>query len=200
MALKHSYTILAPVYDTLVARFLDSARQTSLLRLNDVADKSILINGIGSGLDIPYLPPADYTGSDITPAMLKLAEEKVKKYNRPVNLLCADSQTLPFSDNSFDIIIMHLIIAVVPKPELALQEACRVLKPGGRILILDKFLRPHLLAPIRRISSVLLRHIATRTDVVLEQIMQHCPDLRLISDEASLARGWFRLIELEKPY
>lgn len=51
-------------------------RQTSLKRLKDTQNKPILITGIGSGLDIPYLPEANYTCSDITPAMLKLAKDK----------------------------------------------------------------------------------------------------------------------------
>ena len=198
MALKHSYALLAPIYDFLVKSALDSIRQTSLKRLIDTKNKSILINGIGTGLDIPYLPEANYTGSDITPAMLSLAKYKSEQHNIPITLICADSQSLPFKDNSFDAIVMHLILAVVPNPELALKEASRVLKPGGKIYLLDKFLRPDQIAPIRRLLNVVLRHVATRTDVVFEHSLQQCTQLKLITDTPALAGGWFRLIELEK--
>jgi ubiquinone/menaquinone biosynthesis C-methylase UbiE len=199
MALKHSYTLLAPVYDTLVSGPLDIYREKSLARLREVSDKKILINGIGSGLDIPYLPVgADYTGTDITPAMLSRAEKRAKKSALNINFRVADSQALPFKNDSFDIIVMHLILAVVPNPALALQEASRILKPGGQIHIFDKFIKPGQLAIGRRLLSFFIRHIATRTDVVFEDVLKTCPDLVLIHDEPALAKGWFRLIELHK--
>jgi len=200
MALKHSYTLLAPFYDSLVTGPLDFYRQKSLARLDDTKDKKILINGIGSGLDIPFLPTdASYTGTDITPAMLKRAENRAANIpTLDINFQIADSHALPFQDDSYDFIIMHLILAVVPNSELALLEASRVLKPGGRIYLFDKFIRPGQLALTRRLLSIFIRHIATRTDVVFEDVLQSCPQLRLITDEPALAKGWFRLIELKK--
>ncbi len=203
MALKHSYTLLAPIYDAMVSGPLDFYREKSLARLTDTKDKKILINGIGSGLDIPHLPTdAQYVGTDITPAMLQRAEKRATRHivesSLDIHLQIADSQALPFDDDSFDIVIMHLILAVVPKPELALQEACRVLKPGGTIYLFDKFIKPGQFAPARRLLSFFLRHIATRTDVVFENVLQTCPQLQVISDEPALAKGWFRLIELRK--
>ena len=199
MALKHSYTLLAPVYDTLVSGPLDPFREKSLSRLGDVNNKNILINGIGSGLDIPYLPKgATYTGTDITPAMLDRAVQRAKNSSIDISLQVADSQKLPFKNDSFDIVVMHLILAVVPNSVFALQESSRVLKPGGKILIFDKFIKPGQLALGRRLLSFFIRHIATRTDVVFEDVLNTCPDLNVTHDEPALAKGWFRLIELEK--
>lgn len=203
MALKHSYTLLAPVYDSLVSGPLDFYRAKSLARIKDAADKKILINGIGSGLDIPHLSDdASYIGTDITPAMLERAKKRAALHNTEssldISFQLADSQDLPFDDDSFDIIVMHLILAVVPNPELALQEANRVLKPGGKIFIFDKFIRPGQLALIRRLLSTFIRHVATRTDVVFEDVLKTCPQLDVINDEPALAKGWFRLIELNK--
>jgi len=205
MALKHSYTILAPIYDTIVSGPIDAYRMKSISRLKNTNNKKILINGIGSGLDIPYLPDdARYTGTDITPAMLARAKKRAQKYNSDsplnINFQIADSQALPFQDNSFDHIIMHLILAVVPNPVLALQEASRVLKPGGNIYIFDKFIRPGQLAIARRLLSIFIRHIATRTDVVFEDVLKTCPQLKTMHDEPALAKGWFRLIELKKQH
>ena len=203
MALKHSYTLFAPVYDSLVSGPLDFYREKSLSRINETNNKRILINGIGTGLDIPYLADdACYIGTDITPAMLQRAKKRARQHaiDHPLNISfqLADSHALPFKDNSFDAVIMHLILAVVPRPELVLKEACRVLKPGGRIYIFDKFIRPGQLAIIRRLLSIFIRHIATRTDVVFENILKSCPQLDIIHDEPALAKGWFRLIELNK--
>ena len=199
MALKHSYTMLSPFYDALVSTPLDSWRQKSLARLYDTNKQQILVDGIGSGLDIPYLPKdARLTGSDITPAMLARARKRAATHQCNIALVCTDSQQLSFENDSFDIIIMHLILAVVPQPERALQEASRVLKPGGKIYIFDKFLRPGERAPGRRLLNVFLRHIATRTDVVFENVLATTPELNLVQDEPALAGGWFRLIELHK--
>lgn len=199
MSLKHSYTLLAPFYDFMVSGALDKARQTSLNRLNNTTDKNILINGIGSGLDIPYLPRnAKYTGTDITPGMLKLAQKRAQRHSFDIELICADSHKLPFGDGQFDIVVMHLILAVVPNPALALQEANRVLKSGGRLFIFDKFLKPGEFAPVRKLFNLLLRHIATRTDVVFEDTLAQSPSFKIINNKPALANGWFRLIELEK--
>lgn len=203
MALKHSYTLLAPVYDSIVTGPIDAYREKSLSRITETANKNILINGIGSGLDIPYLPrDAHYTGTDITPAMLARAKKRAQQYHSQhslnISFQIADSQQLPFDDNSFDAIVMHLILAVVPNPVLALNEACRVLKPGGKIYIFDKFLRPGQLALGRRLLNLFIQHFATRTDVVFEEVLKTCPQLTVSHDEPGLANGWFRLIELSK--
>lgn len=199
MGLKFSYTLLAPIYDSIVASATQNNRIKSLQRLADCDNQSVLINGIGSGLDIPFLPPGpDYTGIDITPAMLSRAEQRAQQNNCLIDLQIADVMQLPFDDDSFDIVLMHLILAVVPEPLKALQEASRVLKPGGRILIYDKFLRPGQTALLRRLINPVIRHIATRTDVVFETLLQQCPELNLIHDEPVQINGWFRMIELTK--
>ncbi len=143
MALEHSYSLIAPFYDMAVRGPLDRTRRRSLSRLQNVEGKAVLINGIGTGLDLDYLPPgARYTGSDITPSMLKRAHKRARQRGFDIKLECADSQQLPFAGESFDVVVMHLILAVVPEPASALQEAGRVLKNRGSIYILDKFLRP----------------------------------------------------------
>lgn len=201
MSLKHSYTLLAPFYDFFVSRPLDTARKISIQKLSNTTNKKILVNGIGSGLDLPYLPrDAQYTGSDITPAMLKIAKQRSSRLSFNIDLICADSQNLPFNNEQFDIVIMHLILAVVPDSNLALQEAARVLKPGGSIFIFDKFLKPDEFAPFRKIFNLFIRHIATRTDVVFEHTLESSPSLKLMSNEPALANGWFRLIELKKTH
>ncbi len=89
-------------------------------------------------------------------------------------------------------------MAVVPQPALCLHEAARVLKPGGRIFLFDKFLRIDERAWLRRALTPLVGQLATRLDVVFEEVVRAVPDLRVMTDEPILARGWFRLIELQK--
>lgn len=198
MTLRFSYTLLAPLYDSIVARASGPMRSRSLQRLTTERDREILIPGIGSGLDIPYLPDGHrYTGLDLTPAMLRRAESRLNDRS-DVELRVGDAMALPFAEASFDAVVLHLILAVVPRPQAVLHEVQRVLRPGGRVLILDKFLRPGQWAPMRRLLSPLLGLVATRTDVVFEELLTSCRELTLVSDEPVLADGWFRLIELRK--
>lgn len=199
MGLKHSYTLLAPIYDAIVASPTKAIRRSSLSRLEALSSQSILINGIGTGLDLPFLPNQHlYTATDLTPAMLDRCSARLKKHDLSINLETADVMQLPYEDNQFDIIVMHLILAVVPDPLLALKESLRVLKPGGTIYILDKFLRPNQIAPVRKLLNIVIRHIATRTDVVFEDLLAECQQLELVDDQPVMLGGWFRKIELKK--
>lgn len=197
MGLRRAYTLWAPGYDAIVAGATARARQASLAELGDVAGQHILIDGVGTGLDYPWLPAgADYVGVDLTWAMLRKAA--LRPDGGRVRLVQGDAMQLPFANAVFDQVIMHLILAVVPEPSRALSEAARVLKPGGQILIFDKFLKPDQQALMRRLISPLLGRLATRTDVVFEDVLRLVSDLRLIMDAPVLAGGWFRCIRLRK--
>lgn len=199
MGLKFSYTLLAPIYDSIVGSATSEMRLNSLKRIDIKTPQHILINGIGTGLDLPFLPENhQYTATDLTPAMLEKCKARLPEYKLNLDLHTADVMHLPFEDNSFDIVLMNLILAVVPDPMKALKEASRVLKPGGKIFIMDKFIRPGELAPTRRLLNVFIKHIATRTDVVFEHLLDSCPELKLTNDKPALMNGWFRFIDLEK--
>jgi len=197
MSLRHSYRLIAPIYDSVVAAPTRAMRAASLARLEALERGRVLIAGIGTGLDLPHLVPGnDYVGLDITPAMLHRARRRMAE--PAAALHCGDVMAMPYPEASFDVVLMHLILAVVPRPHLALAEAQRVLRPGGHLLVVDKFLRPGQRAPLRRAISPLLGLIATRTDVTFEDLLAQCPQLRLLDDSPQLAGGWFRRIELQK--
>jgi ubiquinone/menaquinone biosynthesis C-methylase UbiE len=199
LPLRYSYTLFAPVYDAFVAPFTAAARRRSLALLREGSHAEVLLVGIGSGLDLPLLPRGPgYTGLDLTPAMLARARRKAEVLKFDIRLDVGDARALPYPDAAFDGVVLHLILAVTPHPERVLAEAARVLRPGGRVLILDKFLRPDQKAPVRRLVSPLLGLLATRTDVVFEEVLAQAPGLAVVSDRPALAGGWFRHIVLRK--
>ena len=197
MSLKRSYSLIAPFYDLALRGALDAVRRRSLAHLPAAPRLEILVNGIGTGLDLPLLPPAHrYVGLDLTAAMLARARPRAGALD--LALVQGDSLALPFAGARFDVALLHLILAIVPDPGRALAETARVLKPGGRVLIVDKFLRRGQRAPLRRLLSPLAARIATRLDVVFEEISAAVPALAVVRDEPLLAGGWFRAIELVK--
>lgn len=197
MSLRVSYTFIAPFYDFVIKRALAGARANSLAPLKTMTMGEVLLDGIGTGLDLPYLPQQHhYCGLDITHAMLRRCQNRLG--DKQVYLVEADSMRLPFPDHSFDAVVLHLITAVVPRPLACLKEAARVLKRGGKIYMVDKFLRPAQWAPMRRLLSPLLGKLATRLDVVLEDLLMEITDLKVESDQPALAGGWFRQIRLYK--
>ena len=197
MSLRFSYTLIAPFYDAAIRRATAKIRAQSLKHLPDKGGLSILVNGIGTGLDLPYLPPAhDYIGLDLTAAMLRRA--RLRSGNLQIHLVQGDSLKLPFADNCFDHAVLHLILAVVPDPVLCLKETARVVKTSGQILLLDKFLRKNERARFRRVLNPLAERIATRLDVVFEDVLDSVSGLKVESDVPVLANGWFRNIRMVK--
>lgn len=196
MSLKRSYTLIAPFYDAAIAAATQGARQRSLAAL-PAEPSRVLLAGVGTGLDLPLLPPRHrYVGLDLTRAMLRQALARTGGLD--FQALQGDAQRLPFADASFDAAVLHLILAVVPDPAACLAEAARVVRPGGRLLVFDKFLQRGQTAPLRRLLNPLARRIATRLDVVWEETLPAAPSLQVLSDTPALAGGWFRHILLAR--
>ena len=196
MTLKTSYTLIAPVYDAAIDRATRAARATSLAHL-PAAPGRVLIDGVGTGLDLPLLPPQHhYVGLDLTAAML--ARARPRAGHLEFRAVQGDAQRLPFADAAFDHAVLHLILAVVPNPNACLAEVARVVKPGGTVLVFDKFLKRGQPALLRRLANPLVRRLATRLDVVFEDVLGDAPALALEHDQPMLAGGWFRVIRLRR--
>jgi len=195
--LRRSYSLIAPLYDAVIEYPMRDTRRRSLRALQGDVSKRVLISGVGTGLDLPLLPALHrYTALDFNPAMLGRARPRGENLN--VEFVLGDCMMLPFADARFDHVVLHLIVAVVPEPQRCLSEAARVLKPGGTIILIDKFLQPDQRAPVRRLLNFITRRFATRMDVVFEEVLQTAPELEVVSDIPMLGKGWFRGIVLRK--
>lgn len=78
-------------------------------------------------------------GLDISENMLNLCRKKIIKYglNKRANLIHANANSCPFADGSFDVITMSFGIRNTPNPSKTLGEIRRLLKPGGKVMILE---------------------------------------------------------------
>ena len=97
------------------------------------------MRGKGAGADIE----GRLVSSDINAAMLKIGEERLtnKGWLKNLEFVIANAEALPFESNSFDLITMAFGLRNVTHQDKALAEMARVLKPGGRVLVLE-FSRP----------------------------------------------------------
>jgi len=188
------YTIWAPHYDRVTKFPAERRRSIALLRLRP--GERVLIVGCGTGADLPFLP-ADVAvlATDYTPAMLEQASARARPN---VELRRMDGRALDLPDASFEAAILHMVLEVVPEPARCLAEVARVLAPGGRVAVFDKFLpdgdRP---SPLRRAALALLDTVFTSTNRQMSEILRASgAPLDVVHDEP--AGGAYRYIVLRR--
>jgi len=138
-ATQTRYDRIAPLYDlmeALIERWRFSNWRERAWSL--VTGPQVLEVGVGTGKNVSYYPPnVHITGVDLSDKMLDRARRRVERQGSPVMLFQMDAQALKFPDGVFDSAIATFVFCSVPDPILGLQEMARVVKPGGRIVLLD---------------------------------------------------------------
>lgn len=137
------YDKLAAGYDKAFApfenRFLGKWRKETLSYLPE--NSSILEIGSGTGANFKFYPKSKCAAaSEISLQMLKFAKPKIK--DQKIELVQANAEMLPFPDDFFDAAFATLVFCSVPNPENAFRELRRILKPNGRMILLEH-IRPN---------------------------------------------------------
>jgi phosphatidylethanolamine/phosphatidyl-N-methylethanolamine N-methyltransferase len=194
------YTLWAPFYDSVVAAVgFGPSRSRSIEYLRLQPGDRVLIVGAGTGLDLGFLPPGiDLTAVDVTPAMLTRLERRAAQTGRVVTVRRMDARELAYADDTFDAVIMHLILAVMPQPERGLQEAARVLKRGGRMSVFDKFVRDDERVSVRRrMLNIVARPLFSDMNRRFGPLLPGT-GLTIEHDEPTAFGGMYRIITLQK--
>ena len=124
------------------------------------ASGDVLELGVGTGRNLSFYPPGvRLTAIDLSPAMLEVARRRAQELGRAVDLRLGDAERLEFADGSFDSVVITLVLCTVPSPGRAIAEVRRVLRPGGRVILLEHVRSPSLAA---RAIEVLLDPIMVR--------------------------------------
>ncbi len=102
------------------------------------ATGDVLEVAIGTGRNLAYYPKTvTLVGIDLSPAMLDIARQRAQDLGRTVDLHVGDAQALDLPDASFDTVVCTLSLCAIPDVHRAVAEMKRVLRPGGRLLLLD---------------------------------------------------------------
>jgi len=190
------YTLYAPGYD-LAGKIFSKSRNKSISDLEIKPGDEVLIVGVGTGLDLEFITnKCHITATDITPAMIAQTLKKNIHLKRNLNAEVMDGQHLNLPDSSVDKIILHLILAVIPDPVACLKECERVLKPGGRITVFDKFVPKGQTLSLLRIifnplTNLLFSNITRRFETIVSET-----NLVTESDMKADFNGNFRIIRL----
>jgi len=198
---RFRYTLWAPVYDVVIRQFY-CRRQRAFELLKIKPGEKVLLAGAGTGLDLEYIPKdAEVTAVDFTPAMLARLHKRARRLGINVDVRQMDVQKMDFPDNTFDVVTLHMILAVVEDPVLCIREAARVLKPGGRATIFDKFIPDEGPAPLMpRLLNPILHVLASNGTRRLGPILKGS-GFRIVHEEPADWGGWFKviLLRLDKP-
>jgi ubiquinone/menaquinone biosynthesis C-methylase UbiE len=111
----------------------------------------VLEVGVGTGANLRHHPKgAQVTGIDLSTGMLSRARDKAARQGRDILLLEMDAQALSFPGSSFDTVAATYVFCSVPEPVTGLKQTREVLKPGGRLVLLEHVRLP---GPLGRIMD-----------------------------------------------
>ena len=190
------YRAWAPLYDGLLERLFRPGREAAAQALALRSGERVLLVGVGTGLDLPLLPPGvTGLGVDLSPSLLAHARRRAPA---TVDLHCGDAAVLDVATASFDAAILNLVLSVVPDPAAVLSQTMRALRPGGRAVAFDKFApEGQPVAGSRRVLSAMSSAFGTTIDRRLGDLIvgQSC---RIVSNEPSIFGGQYRVVLLRR--
>lgn len=175
-----------------------TARQRAIHLLHLQKMERLLILGVGNGFVIPLLPSGLWvTGVDSNPSYLQSARKRTA--GRYVTLELVDLQSLRYPDRYFDAAFLNLVFGnASDKPKL-FHEAWRVIRPGGRLVILGSFLPDD-----KKMSSVcqwfgqLTECSAIRANRQLYNLIGNSTDMVIERKVPGLFYGWYQIILIRK--
>ena len=196
---KLIYRLWSPVYDTVLGPVFRRGRQLAHQQLALRPGESVCVVGVGTGADLRLLPTGvTAVGIDLSPDMLARAARILRCCPARIQLVRGDVQNLLTRENLFDTAILNLILTVVPDGNACLRTALQALKPGGRLVVFDKF-QPdtHRPSAMRKIINVFSSLLGTDISRSFAQLLRDCPGT-IESDTPALFNGFYRVILVRK--
>jgi phosphatidylethanolamine/phosphatidyl-N-methylethanolamine N-methyltransferase len=194
------YHLFAPIYDIVFGPPYAAMRRRATRLLGLKPGERLLISGVGTGLDLPQIPAGvEVTSIDISADMLFLARKKVSPAH--VHLEQMDAQRLALPNAYFDATLLNLIVSVVPDGHAVFSEAWRTLKPGGRLVLFDKFApEGRAISPLRPALGWLIRQIGTDVNRRISEVTGELANGSIEINEPGLLFGQYRILRYKKAY
>lgn len=165
------YAEFAPLYDKVFGKIFYSRLERVIEDLQIPRGAKVLEVGAGTGTSFPAYPAhCQVTGVDLAPDMLTRARQKIAENGwNHIRVLEMNALALDFPENSFDYVMAFHVVTVVPDPVAMINEAKRVCKPGGKIVIVNHFTSDvPLLGLVTRSLDPVTRWLGWRTDLKLK--------------------------------
>ena len=198
--IRRRYDRFAPLYDFIVDRAGRSQfRRWRELMWSKAEGIRILEVGVGTGSNLAYYPQGtELTAIDFSKDMLRRARERAIGQQAAGHLLLMDAQNLGFKDNTFDTVVASLVFCSVPDPVRGFREIKRVVKPGGKVLLLDHVLSANRFAAwIMNVMNPMVLRIFG--DNINRKTVENVAKSGLVVEKvADLGSGIFKLIEAKK--
>lgn len=196
-----AYARWAPIYDWSFGAFTRRPRHVAVGEMNKLPPSQIVELGVGTGISLPlYERKHRITGIDLSRDMLERARKRVagEGLSHVDALHEMDAGALTFADGAFDAAMAMFVITVVPDPERVLSELARVVRPGGRIVLVNHFsveAGPRAFAErhLSRFSS----RLGWRPNFPIETVLGH-PELKLLERRPVRAFDLFTLLVFER--
>jgi phosphatidylethanolamine/phosphatidyl-N-methylethanolamine N-methyltransferase len=188
------YNRIAPVYPV-IDIFLKSHRNALIRKINEHPRGKLLEIGVGNGGHLPLYNKPEITGIDISGEMIKRAG---KYKNDSIQLLEMNGESMDFGDGVFDYAALSHVIAVVKQPDLMLTEVFRVLKPGGKLFILNHFTPDNALKYADRIFDPFSKALHFKS-LFFQDDLNALQRFSLVEQTSVGKLSYFKIIILQKP-
>lgn len=188
------YNRIAPIYP-IIDSLLKPYRSALINKINAQPTGKLLEIGIGTGVHLPLYNKHEIVGIDISREMLKRAGRYKSDFTQ---LLEMNGESLDFEGGAFDYVVLSHVIAVTRKPEKMLAEVFRVLKPKGKLFILNHFTPNNALKFVDKVFNPIGKSLHFKS-LFFQHELNTLEKFSVVTQESIGKLSYFKLLILQKP-
>ena len=181
------------IYDRRAATSSKPRGDANLRWLCEQAEGETLEIGIGRGRTLPFYPPGlPLTAIDLSDVALQVTRRRAAELGIHATFRQGDAAALPYPEEHFDTVVFCFVLCTIPDDRRAIAEAVRVLRPGGRLLMVEHVRSPNRLVRWleRALDPITVRRQA---DHLLREPLDHVLAEGL--EIETIERSWFGVVE-----